>query len=126
MRRLLLILPLVLGCSSGGAATSSVPRDDRDVITREELAQNTATDAYSLVQRVRPDFLRPQRGPTTINGAEQTVVLYVDGVRRGGPEILRTLRPEDLAEIRFITGRDATTRWGTDHGAGVIAITTRR
>lgn len=125
MRHLILVLPLLLACG-GRAANPASPRPNRDVVTREQIDQSAATDGYTLVQRMRPDYLRPQRGATSIRSPAQNAVVYVDGVRRGGPDVLRSLRTNDLEEIRFITGRDATTRWGTDHGGGVIDITTRR
>jgi hypothetical protein len=31
-----------------------------------------------------------------------------------------------VKEIRFINARDATTRWGTGYGSGVILVTTKR
>ena len=126
MRTMLRIAALVVlaGCSAGSGGTEA-PRLRRDIITRGQIEEMNATDAFDVVQRVRPEFLR-QRGQSSITGGEQLAVVYVDGVRRGGPEILRSLRTNEVEEIRFVNGTDATTRYGTDHGGGAIEVKSRR
>jgi hypothetical protein len=126
MRTMLSIAALVVlaGCSAGTGGTEA-PRLRRDLITRGQIEEMNATDAFDVVQRIRPEFLR-QRGQSSITGGEQLAVVYVDGVRRGGPEILRTLRTNEVEEIRFVSGTDATTRYGTDHGGGAIEVKSRR
>ena len=122
MKRLLIAVVLLAAC--GGARTGA-PRNNREVITREQIDQAQTSDAYILIQRLRPDYLRPRGGPSINRGAPLAVV-YVDGVRRGDPNVLRNIRPDDVQEIRFHSSSDATTRWGTDHAGGVIEILTRR
>jgi len=57
-------------------------------------------------------------------GSGQTVQVYVDNVRAGGTDFL-TARPLDgIVEIRYHNGRDATTKWGTGVGGGVIELIT--
>jgi outer membrane cobalamin receptor len=112
-------------CSSGGGAGDGAPRTSREVIIRSQIESMNATDAYDVVQRIRPEFLR-QRGASSIAGGAQLAVVYVDGVRRGGPEALRSLRATEVEEIRFVNGTDATTRYGTDHGGGAIEVKSRR
>jgi outer membrane cobalamin receptor len=118
-----LTLVLLVGCTKSNAV-SSAPNSRRDLITREQIESLNATDAYDIVQRLRSDVLRG-RGSTSVRSGPILAVVYIDGVRRGGPEILRQLRSTEVEEIRFISGNDATTRWGTDHGGGVIDIKTR-
>ena len=126
MRSALLVLPLLLACSSGPRTESATPRGSRDLITRAQIERNVAADAWDLVQRLRPEYLRPQRGASSLSAPPLSAVVYLDGVKRGTPELLRSLRTSDIEEIRFISGTDATTRWGTDHGGGVIEVKTRR
>jgi outer membrane cobalamin receptor len=46
----------------------------------------------------------------------------MDNVRAGDVNMLPTIPVDDIGEIRFITGSDATTRWGTGVTGGVIEI----
>ncbi len=129
MRSKLAILGLVLlaACSSAStkSSTAAAPRGSRDLVTRAQIDQMSVQDAYEIVSRMRPEYLREQRGPSSVNRGATLAVVYIDGVRRGGPEALRGLRPGEVEEIRFMSGTDATTRYGTDHGAGVIEIKSR-
>lgn len=109
-------------CASSGPATS---RRTNNVITRDELVTQDLTSAYEAVQRLRPQWLRG-RGATSIRNPEPTMpVVYVAGVRQGGPESLRVVRITETDEIRFISASDATTRWGTGHMGGAIEVILR-
>ena len=130
MRSTIAILGLVLVAACSSAATKSstaaaAPRGSRDLISRAQIDQMSVQDAYEIVSRMRPEYLREQRGPSSVNRGAVLAVVYIDGVRRGGPEALRGLRPGEVEEIRFMTATDATTRYGTDHAAGVIEIKSR-
>jgi hypothetical protein len=121
-------LLVLTACSSGGStgtATPAAQRSSRNLITRAEIESSNVQDAYEVVQRLRPEYLREQRGNPSISSGPQYAAVYVDGVRRGGPEALRGLRPVEVEEIRFISASDATTRWGTGHGGGVIEVKIR-
>ena len=132
-----LVTVLFLAACSGNAATtkSSTPADaaaagrsNRDLITREQIDANPGSqDAYEIVSRLRPEFLR-ERGAMSLSvgaPARALAVVYLDGVRRGGPEVLKTIRSQELQEIRFVSATDATTRWGTDHAGGAIEVKLR-
>ncbi|HSL70752.1 MAG TPA: hypothetical protein VK864_10960 [Longimicrobiales bacterium] len=119
---------ILAACGTSGTATkameSGTPRPSRDLITREQIESNSATDVFDLVQRLRPDALR-ERGASSMTQGRATPIVYIDGVRRGSTEVLRGLRTSDVEEIRFVSATDATTRWGTDHAAGAIDIKMR-
>ena len=119
---LLAALLALVGCASGGSGgtTSSI-----GPITRAELDQITASNAYEAVQTLRSRWLRSRASPTPNNPNPEPQV-YVDGASRGGLRELRSVPIQDIEEIVFHNGRDATTRWGTGHAAGVIEIVTRR
>lgn len=109
------------GCASGGSGGGSI----NGPITRAELETVPASDAYEAVQTLRSLWLRSRASPTPSDPNPQPVV-YVDGAARGGLQELRSVSVQDIETIRYINGRDATTRWGTGHHAGVIEIRTRR
>jgi hypothetical protein len=116
----LALLACASGPSSGGTSRN------RDVITLEEIEAQPISTAYDLTQRVRPTWFR-NRGPSSIRGGSPSLpVVYVDEVWSGGLESLRRVSTQIIREIRYINGRDATTKWGLDHGGGVIMVLTGR
>jgi hypothetical protein len=118
------LLAGMLAAACGSAPRNGPPRS-RNVITAEEIAPLNVSTAWDIVQRLRPDYLR-SRGSTSITRpSAQYAVVYVNGVRAGGLEQLRSIRAGDVETIRYISASDATTRWGTDHSGGVIEVTTK-
>jgi len=73
---------------------------------------------YQAVQRLRPAWLRGRGG--------QRPLVYVNGVRRGGVEELEALRVDQITTAERMSPSDATTRYGTDHGGGVIFVILKR
>lgn len=98
------------------------PRRDRNKITAEELAGRTEADLLSYLQGARPQWLRV-RGKGSINLSEE-VWVYRDGVKIGGVGALRQIRTNEIREIQYMDGPQATQRYGLDHGAGAIFVLT--
>lgn len=119
-----------IGCASSGArgasgATqqSSRQRGQRDRITSEELATIDVQNALQAVQRLRPNFLQTRGGASSsLTQGPQDVVVYVDQTRMGGPSTLAQIPITDVKEIQYLNGTDATQRYGTGHGSGVIIV----
>src|SRR4051812_32228855 len=123
MRRIVMAT-LVLGaaasaCSKPATQTdpSATPRSSPNVITRDEITSTTMENAYDAIQRLRPAFLRAK----TIAGSAQNAngsqvvqgyaVVFIDGLRKGGIEYLRTIPTREIAEVRYLNATDATTRY---------------
>lgn len=117
----ILSLLLVVGCAAGRQGGSG--GGDRNVLTPEELQSTGAQDAYGAVQALRANWLQA-RGPDSFRSPSQ-VLVYVDDVRIGGVENLRTITLPQIGFIRYFDGREASGRWGLDHGQGVIFVSTR-
>lgn len=112
---------------------------DRSVITREEIALSGANNAYELIQSLRGEWLRSQRGvnqwsesargavdetsSSITPGAPRTIV-YMNTTRLGGLETLREISLFELQRIEFVGPQQATTRYGTGHEHGVIQLWT--
>lgn len=127
-RRVLPVLVLVVALSAGacapGAGGGSQRVNSRSAITPEEIGSRASLDLYTLVQQLRPNWLRT-RGQATPTGGVRTVTVAIDGtLQPGGPEVLRTLRGNQVTLIRFLSGQDATTRYGLDVEGGVIEVRT--
>jgi hypothetical protein len=106
-------------------ATTSEPgaRSSFGDITIGEIEEANASDAYILVQRLRPGWLR-QRGSSSINRPTPRVV-YLDNMRVGGLDSLRQISANSIERIRFLDSPDATQRFGTGHVNGAILVFTR-
>jgi hypothetical protein len=126
-----LAISVLLGGCASVPATPGVTRDP-NVITAEEIAKNPSSNAYELIQRLRPSFLRTRGAvhgapqPDGSNSFEKVdLVVYLNESRLGGSEQLRQLQTNDIREIRYYSASDATTKWGTGHSAGAIQIISR-
>lgn len=139
LRRVMVVavVTLAAGALAGAApraaaAQDSVPptapqkapkkRVDRNVITREDMLAGNYSSAYDAVAGLRSMWMRP-RGSS--GQTERSVVwVYVDNARVGDTEALRSIQPQLVSTLRYYDGPTATSRWGVDHGAGVIFVST--
>ena len=130
-RRLLAtaMLSLAIGCASSGG--SSAAMQNQNVISSEEITASSATTAYEVIQKLRPNFLRtrgavhgaPVGGANNIETVD--LVVYFNENRLGGSEQLRQISTTEIREIRYFSASEATTKWGTGHSAGAIQIVSR-
>ena len=126
---LCVIATMLAACGGGGAGTTAQPntqsrtaRGPADIISEAEIHASSYQNALEVVQGLRPTMMRP-RGTST---SQYQVVAYMDDVKLIDLNGLSTIPAERVKEIRYINARDATTRWGTGHGSGVILVTTKR
>jgi hypothetical protein len=100
-------------------------RRDPNVITRAEIDQAVwATNAFDLVQRLRPNYLRIT-GPTSWSGASQAAIVRLDDQDLGDFGALRQIQVSSVQEIRYYSASEATAKFGGRHGRPVIAVTTK-
>jgi hypothetical protein len=124
----LFALATVVACASGTTQRASIPTSsDRNVITEEEIRTIPASNVYDLVQKLRPNMLRP-RGQSTLGGTAVSdyAVVFVDGRSYGDIGSLRSLIPSQVSMIRYYESTDAAGKFGTINGSGVIDVTTRQ
>lgn len=117
----ILVLALLAACASGGAGNQRI---DRNLLTREQILETHRQNAYEVVENLRSNWLRT-RGPTSLTQEDAVVQVYLDDNRLGGVETLRAINTTLIQYIRWYDGIAATGRWGLDHGAGVIYVSTR-
>jgi len=109
---------LAAACASGGGSGESGPRRNRNLITSEELTQvGEVGTAFDAIQRLRPNWLRG-RGTSSAK-------VFVDGVQMRDTGVLRNYRVDVIRECRFIPPADASMRFGTGYGGGVIEVFTK-
>ena len=112
---------LCSGCASGKGGTRT--NTDRTVITRAQLQQNNFTNAYDAVASLHSNWLQKRGTDSFLAPGE--ILVYVDEVRFGGIETLRSLASSSIGSIRFFDGIAASNRWGVGHGNGVILVSSR-
>lgn len=119
----LAVATLLYACASSGPRPA--PKQ-RNLITAEEFASLNVLDAYEVVERLRPEFLRSRGVSSMRSRTPDLPVVYVDGVRAGGLSELRRVPCTVLAQISYLAAADATTRYGLDHAGGAILVVTNR
>lgn len=118
---------VVLGCGSGPAPDNGLGFRNRSILTSEEIKSSRVSGwtAYDLISQLRPEYLR-SRGPTSLrNTRPVTAAVYVDDIRFGELDSLKTMSADQIFSVQYIGASDATTRFGTDHFGGAILITTK-
>jgi hypothetical protein len=121
---------LAVSCASSG--TPARPDSDvrpasrsRTVLLQDEIKESSARDAYHAIQILRPDWLRSRGASSVRDPTPAAVIAYVDGQRFGAVSSLDQFILGTFKEIRYYNGSEATSRWGTGHGGGVIYLSTR-
>jgi hypothetical protein len=109
------------------ACASQTPRDfsprpqtGLSAISAEEVLSSTGTNAYELVERMRPLYLTTSvdLAPT----AEREV--YLNGVRLGGLSQLRGIPAREVKDIRFVRAIDGIV-YGVGRSGGAILVTSK-
>jgi hypothetical protein len=126
MRSILLVgvLAASIACASTGTSASGVRRDP-NLISEQEIATSNGSNAYEVVSRVRPAFLK-QRGQTTITqGGSMYATVYVNSQQYGDVTSLRGISADQIREIRYYNASEAVAKFGSQNGTGVIQIITK-
>lgn len=112
--------------ASPAAASPAAARGSANVIIEAELAAAGVSDAFQAVKLLRPSMLRARNGSMNDQSGGIDIVVYLDGVKSGGPSALELIPALTVREIRFLSASDATTRFGTGHPMGAIVVSTKR
>jgi hypothetical protein len=118
-----LMIALIAGCSSSGAAGRRSAARDTRTLSAQEIRESASANLYEVIRARRPEWLI-KRGQTSIN-LEGDIVVYVDNVALGGPETLRGIDVQSVQVVRFLSASEAQMRYGVGHMHGAIVVTTR-
>jgi hypothetical protein len=119
-RPLLAAVAVVLAACSPRPPASRANHDS-SVLRAEEIAGVADHDAYTLVQSLRPQWLRAEK-PQTVSGNDRLVV-YFGAARIGGLEALRQISAADVGRMEFLSPSAAQLRFGSGHLNGAIVVT---
>jgi len=118
-------LPVTLLSIASCASTKRMDETDRNVITTAEIQSANASTAYDVIVKIHANFLHSRGQNSILLKQPKEPTVYLDNVEYGTIASLRNIPASNVAEIRFIEGWDAMTKYGSDHVAGVIQVYTR-
>lgn len=106
-------------CASAGTAASSPSKASSTRISKPEIDATSASSAYDVISQLHPDWLRPSRSSMTgVLGSTQSgstalrtpvVLVYLDGVRLGGIDQLRSLSAASVMSIEYADSNRVST-----------------
>ena len=114
--------PRASGAPTPSTDTPEAPRD-RSLLTRVQFGDHQFNTAFDAIEALRSNWFKT-RGTDSFQSPSQ-VRVYLDNSSLGDTATLRTIAIGIIAYIRYFDGVEATARWGLDHGAGVIYVSTR-
>lgn len=107
-----------MGCVTTGPGEGG---EDPTRISQEEIQEvGEISNTYSLVQRLRPQWLR-KRGRNSLQQPGD-IIVYIDDTEQGGPEALRRIDVIDVKSLEFLRPGEATMRYGSGHDNGAILV----
>ncbi len=114
-------LALTTACASSGGRS---PGYDRDRISTEELEERSFANMYDVVSSMRPNWLRTAMGPSG-SSATSSPLVYVDGRRLGGTDMLRSVSAQSVRSARYLSATEGQNKYGMAEARPVIEITTQ-
>lgn len=125
MRKNIFLLLIVVGFYSCASTSNSniIARRDRNYIYEEEIVTDTSTNAYDLISKLRPQWLRGRGQKSRYNTAASYPMVYVNGSRLGAIDQLTTIPAENITMVQYLNMSDATIRFGMNHAGGAILVT---
>lgn len=125
MRRITIVAAALLIVAACAGTKSRRVAPDRNMITADEIDRANASNAYEIVERLRPAFLRTRGAESLQNPAPPTPIIYLDGMRYGTLQTLASVPAIGIVSIQYLNAIDATQRFGFGNEGGAILITTK-
>lgn len=128
-RLLFIAFALLVGAAACGGTPESTPgvSRDPDMISAAELDPVRTYSVYEIVQRLRPRWLQV-RANSSLSGGTSEILVYQGSMRLGGVDVLRGMRGQELARIRWLDTSEAVAQLpgiGSLRPAGVIWLEMR-
>jgi hypothetical protein len=117
-------LSLALAAACGGRTqpgTGEPPAVSGDVILSDELRRSQASDLWTALQHLRPNWFR--RSPSLVRGQGDLLVV-VDHVPQGGSSTLRQIPIGAVLVARYLSPTEATSLYGQGALFGAIVVST--
>lgn len=139
-RTAIVLLVMLFGAqATADGQTVSKRSSDRNMLTAAEIEGSTSATVYQLIQQKRSRWLST-RGTSTLRTtsgvdmtgeryerpAEPEIAVYVDEVRNGNQEVLRSMPTHTVESVEYLNAVSATQRFGTNHEHGAILVRRKR
>jgi hypothetical protein len=113
----------IAGDGSSYVSELSKPPSDAGRVRREALLATNAPTLLEALNRTQPEFLRPTSSLVR-EGEAATPVVYLDGRRLGGPDVLQLIQVAEVTEVRLLRPAIARLLYGSgcSCSGGVIAV----
>jgi hypothetical protein len=108
-----------LACAS--ATAKSGPHRAANLITAEEIAGTSTSNAFEAVEKLRPDFLH-SHGTNLSRSDSGLPDVYLGVARYGDVNSLRNIPAMEVLEIRFYKGAEAATKFGMQNPSGINGV----
>ena len=119
VRRSALVIAAVVSLAAcNQPKTGKTAPHNRNLITADEIATISVTDAFEVVERLRPTFL-------STRGTLSPPVAFLDGLLLGELPSLHNIQPASIASIQYLDPLMATQRFGKAAGGGAILVTSK-
>ena len=115
----------LLAAACGMPPPGGSGRASRNVITAAQMLEVNASDVFDAVQKLEPDWLTSRGTVSMTDGSPAVASVFLSGSQMGTVEYLRTLRPDDVDEVRYYEAGEASARFGMGHPRGVIDVIVR-
>lgn len=122
-----LVLGIVLGITACGASRGNTRASDgssRNTITRTQIDYLPEGDAFTVVERFRPHWLKARTQATPWNPEPAYAMVFVDQLRFGPMYTLSQISTAQIDRVEYINATDATIRYGLGYVGGIIHVIT--
>ena len=116
--------PLDTPLAEGGETVTRAARGSSTLIVRAQLEELTGRTAMEAIENLNHRWLGIRRGISLRFGAQYASVI-VDGVTRRELGELRRWSADEIEYMRYLSGPDATIKYGGGYSGGVIEVITR-
>ena len=125
MRRTLSFLAVAAALLAAAPADADAQKKSRDKLTQDEITKSALKDGDLLaaIRGLKPHFLERPRGVRTIGGGMQyPLVVYVDGIKASGPDVLDAIRADEVLEVKYLDPSRSQNEYGITANGGALQV----
>jgi hypothetical protein len=121
-----LTLAAMAACATAGSGgnITNIHRDP-NLINEREIAASNESNAYDVITRLHPVFLKTRGHTTLMAGGSDYASVFLDGQVYGELLSLKNIPAIQIREIRYLSGNQAVTKYGMQYSSGAIDVTTK-
>lgn len=120
-------LTVAVGVACATTGSRAPEGGQGDVVSSAQIRelQPQYDDMYSLLQNVKPNWLRTRGGVSLQDSRADEPVVFMDGNRYGELRSLENVSPRTVGEVEYLSAGEATLYYGSGYAGGIIMIRSR-